>query len=116
MMEHVEQNQVGKAAADKGQLVTVADHVEPAIGKEVGADGVRQMRFEIADAGSDFKDASGDFGIDQADDPVIEPGIDLAQQGFVLPGAEVALDFRLVLDERRAHAGSIPKYVFSAAA
>src|SRR5437773_1545603 len=111
MMKHVEQNQMRKAAAAERQFVTVTYDIKPGIGKEVSADGARQMSFQVADTGADFDDAPRDVGVQKRDDSFVEAGVDAAQQRLVLPGLEVALDFRLVLGERRAHALSAPIHV-----
>src|SRR6266404_3534503 len=97
MMKYVEQNQMRKAATDKWQFITVTDHIEPGIGKEVGADGARQMRFQVADAGADFDDAPRHVGVQERDDSFVKFGIDLAQQRLFLPRLEIALDFCLML-------------------
>src|SRR5436189_347172 len=44
--------------------------------------------------------APRDVGVQKRDDSFVEAGVDAAQQRLVLPGLEVALDFRLVLGER----------------
>src|SRR2546426_9852147 len=105
MMKHVEQNQMRKAAVDEWQLVTVANHIEPGIGKQVGADGARQMSFQVADTGADFDDAPVQAaGVEARHDSFVKASVEASEQRFVLPGLEVALDFRLGLGERRAHA------------
>ena len=104
VMKDVEQDQVRKAAADKWQFVPVTDQIEPGIREKVGADRQRQVRLQVADPGTDFNDAPGQAGVEQRQDALVKARINGAQQWFVLPGLEVALDFCLVLDEGRAHA------------
>src|SRR5438552_13860827 len=93
-----------QAAVDERQFVPVTDHIEPGIGKEVGTDGARQMRFQVADTGADFDDAPRYTGIQQRDDSFIKAGVEPAQQRFVLPGIQVAANFQLMLCDWRAHA------------
>src|SRR6185295_4346398 len=87
----------------KWKFVAVADHVQPGIGEKIGTDRLRQMRFEISHARTDFHNPPGRGWVNQGHDSLVKPGVDPAQQWLALPDLEVALDFGLVLRKRRGH-------------
>src|ERR1039458_3373663 len=100
MMEHVEQHQVREAPPPKRQFITVAGQVQPWVRKQVGRDRPRQVRLEIADTGADLDNAPRDGRVNERQDTLIKARIDSSQQRLVIPGAQVALDLRLMLRER----------------
>src|SRR2546427_8278494 len=99
--EDIEQRQMRDALVSKREFVAVTDQIEPRVRKEVGANRAGQAPFQIADAGADFHDLSGPPRVDQPENPFVKVRVDFPQQRFGLPGAQVSLNLRLVLLQRR---------------
>lgn len=102
-MKDVEQHQMGETRVGKGELVGITNHVQPGIGKKIGRDDLRQVRFEIAYAGAKLDDLAGKREVDQLKNFFVEARVDVLQQRFRVPGSEISLDFSLMLRQRRAH-------------
>lgn len=100
VMPDIEEHEVREGFVGEGKFIAVADDVEPGIGKKVGGDGVGQVGLEVADAGTDFDDASGNLGVDQFEDALVEAGVDFLEERFRVPGAQVFFDLELMLRER----------------
>ena len=61
------------------------------------------MRLEVADAGADFDDASGQLQVNERKDAPVKTGINFPQQRFGFPAPQVLLNFSLMLRERSCH-------------
>src|SRR5688572_7286680 len=98
-MEHIEQDQVRDGAVAKGQMIGVADEVEPWIRKEVRRDGFGKVLLEVADAGANFDHIAGNLWVDEGENSLVKPIVNILQKRFSLPCGEVSLNLDVMLVE-----------------
>ena len=92
---------MGQAGLPERHFVAVASQVQPRVREQIGREGIGQVRLKVADAGTNLDDTPRNASVHEAEDAAVETRVDCLQQRFRFPGAQVALDLRLVLSERR---------------
>src|SRR5437773_12100671 len=94
---------MGKASIRERQCVSIAEQIQARVGKKIGGQSLGQMGFEISNAGTALDDFDRNVRINYRKDAPVRAGVDLLQQWFGSRGAQVLLDFSLVLRDRQNH-------------